>query len=264
MSYLQAVIIAIVQGITEFLPISSTGHMIIAESILGIKQDGPYGFTSIYGIGIHFGSILAVIILYWRRFFQSLTFYYKLFIAFIPVAIIGLLLEKQIDSSFRTIVVIAISLIAGGIVFLFIDKWFSNTDDKKEVTYSSALKIGLFQVISLFPGISRSGATIIGGMTQKLTRKMAAEFSFLLAVPTILAASGYKIFKAIHSFHSGYTNKLIIGNAISFVISIIVIRAFIGYIQKHGFKLFGYYRIALGLIILILLAFHIPLQIDLD
>lgn len=261
MTFFQAIIISIVQGLTEFLPISSTGHMIITESVLGIK---PSEFTNLFAVSIHFGTILSVIILYWKRFFKTLTLYYKLFIAFLPAAVFGFFLDDFISSKLGNVVVVAISLVAGGVVLLFVDKWFNNTDDKKEISYPSALKIGLFQVIAMIPGVSRSAATIVGGMTQKLTRKMAAEFSFLLAVPTILAASGYKILKMYDKINSENINILIIGNMVAFIVAMIAIRFFIGYLQKHGFRLFGYYRIILGIVILLLLAFGIPLQIDIE
>jgi undecaprenyl-diphosphatase len=261
MTFFQAVIIAIVQGITEFLPISSTGHMIIAEAVLGLKASE---FTNIFAVSIHFGTILSVIILYWKRFFQTLSLYYKLFIAFLPAAAIGLLLDDYITTTLGNVTVVAVSLLAGGIVLLFVDKWFSKTVDKDEPSYFSALKIGFIQVLALIPGISRSGATIIGGMSQKLTRKVAAEFSFLLAVPTILAASAYKIFKTYDKINTENLNLLIVGNIVAFAVAIIAIKSFIGYLQKHGFRVFGYYRIVLGLALLILLALGIPLNIGID
>lgn len=261
MTFFEAIIISIVQGLTEFLPISSTGHMIITESLLGLKSSE---FTSLFAVSIHFGTVLSVIILYWKRFFHALTLYYKLFIAFLPAAVFGFLLDDYISSTLGNVVIVAVSLLVGGIVLLFVDKWFNNSDDKKEITYLSAFKIGLFQVIALIPGVSRSAATIVGGMTQKLTRKMAAEFSFLLAVPTILAASGYKVYETYDKINSENINILIIGNVVAFIVAMFAIRIFIGYLQKHGFKLFGYYRIILGITILLLLAFGIPLKIGID
>ncbi|NTW32004.1 MAG: undecaprenyl-diphosphate phosphatase [Bacteroidetes bacterium] len=262
MTYFQAIIIAIIQGITEFLPISSTGHMIIAETLLGLKSSE---FTNVFAVCIHFGTILSVIILYWKRFFKSLTLYYKLFIAFIPAAIAGLLLDDFISATLLNVFVVAVSLLLGGIVLLFVDKWFSVPNDKsEEPSYPSAFKIGLFQIIAMIPGVSRSAATIIGGMTQKLSRKNAAEFSFLLAVPTIIAASGYKLIKSYSLISSSNINIIIIGNIVAFIIAFIAIKTFIGYIQKHGFKIFGYYRIILGIIILVLLACGVDFKIGLD
>ena len=262
MSYLEAVIIAIVQGITEFLPVSSTGHMIITESVLGMKSSE---FVSLFAVCIHFGTILAVFVLYRKRFFQTFTFYYKLFIAFIPAAIAGFFLEIYISEYLNNVIIVAVSLLAGGVVLIFVDRWFKkNEDAKTEVSYPSAFKIGLFQVIAMIPGISRSAATIIGGMTQKLSRKHAAEFSFLLAVPTIFAASGYKLFKTYKSINSDNMNLLVVGNIVAFIIAVIAIKTFISLIQKHGFKWFGYYRVVLGIAILLLLAFGIPLEIGLD
>jgi undecaprenyl-diphosphatase len=259
MTYVEAIIIAIVEGITEFLPVSSTGHMIITQSILGI----PYtDFVKAFTINIQFGAILSVIILYWRRFFQSVDFYFKLFVAFIPAAIIGFLLGDYIDALLENVIVVAVSLLVGGVFLLFVDNWFKNSDDKQEkVTFMQALKIGLFQCIAMIPGVSRSAATIVGGMSQKLSRKHAAEFSFFLAVPTMFAASAYKLVKSYEVFNASNIKLLIVGNVVAFVVAILAIRTFIGFLQKHGFRAFGIYRIILGLIILVLLALGIPLQI---
>ena len=261
MSYIQAIIIAIIQGITEFLPISSTGHMIIGEKLLGIQ---PSEFVKVFAVCIHFGTILAVVILYWKRFFQSLQIYYKLFIAFIPAGIAGFLLDNFISEKLGNVYVVSVSLLLGGIVLLFADKWFAKTDENQEVTYKKSFKIGLFQIVAMIPGVSRSAATIIGGMTQKLTRKNAAEFSFLLAVPTILAATGYKMLKTYKIINHENINLLIIGNIVAFVVALAAIKTFITFIQKYGFKVFGYYRIALGVILLLLLLFGYDLKIGLD
>lgn len=261
MTYLEAIIIAIVEGITEFLPISSTGHMIITQAVLGI----PYtDFVKAFTVNIQFGAILSVIILYWKHFFQSVHFYYKLFVAFIPAAIIGFLLGDYIDAMLENVVVVAVSLVIGGIILLFVDNWFKNADDtQKEVSYKQALKIGFFQCIAMIPGVSRSAATIIGGLSQKLNRKYAAEFSFFLAVPTMFAASAYKLLKTYEVIDATNIKILIVGNITAFVVALISIRTFITYLQKHGFKLFGYYRIILGLVILLLLLFGIPLNLGL-
>lgn len=261
LSLLQAVIIAIVQGITEFLPISSTGHMIITEYLLGVK---PSEFVNVFAVSIHLGTILSVVILYWKRFFQSLQLYYKLFIAFIPAGVAGFLLDDFITSRLGNVYVVSVSLVLGGIVLLFVDKWFSKTDKDQEISYSRSFKIGLFQIIAMIPGVSRSAATIIGGMSQKLNRKNAAEFSFLLAVPTIIAATGYKLLKTYKSISHENINLLIIGNIVAFIVAFIAIKAFITFIQKYGFKIFGYYRIVVGLILLILLLLGYNLKIGLD
>jgi len=262
MSYFEVVIIAIVQGITEFLPISSTGHMIITQSLLGME---PSEFINVFAVSIHFGTILSVIILYWKRFFKSLVLYYKLFIAFIPAAVGGLLLDDYISGNLLNVFVVGVSLLVGGIILLFVDKWFSVADNtNEEPSYPSSFKIGLFQIIAMIPGVSRSAATIIGGMTQKLSRKNAAEFSFLLAVPTIIAASGYKLIKSYSIINVSNINYIIVGNIVAFIIAFIAIKTFIGYIQKHGFKIFGYYRIILGLIIIILMASGVDFKIDID
>lgn len=254
MSPFQAVILAIIEGVSEFLPISSTGHMIIGSSAMGIAQEE---FTKLFTVCIQFGAILSVVVLYWRRFFQSPGFYLKLFVGFLPAAVVGKLLGEPINALLENVLVVAASLLVGGVILLFVDNWFRETEEKGETTvsYPAAFKIGIFQTIAMIPGVSRSAATIIGGLAQKLTRQAAAEFSFFLAVPTMLAATIYKL----HQFHQhGYlldTNKLqilLIGNLVAFVVALLAIRSFIGYLQRHGFRLFGYYRIALGLVLLFL------------
>jgi undecaprenyl-diphosphatase len=225
--------------------------MIITEKIIGLESDD---FVKAFIINIQFGAILSVVVLYWKSFFQSLKFYYKLFVAFIPAAVFGLLLGDYIDKLLENVVVVAIALILGGIILIFVDKWFKNPSENQEVTYSKALKIGFFQVIAMIPGVSRSAATIIGGMSQKLTRKNAAEFSFFLAVPTMFAASGYKLLENYKAINVDNIGILIFGNIIAFFVALVAIKTFINYLSKNGFKIFGYYRIILGTIILILLA----------
>lgn len=251
MSFLQAIILAIIEGITEFLPISSTGHMIIASSFMGISH---LDFTKMFTVNIQFGAILSVIVLYYKRFFQSFKFYYKLFIAFIPAAILGLLLNDFIDSLLENIYVVAIMLLLGGIVLIFIDKITNDHQQEKEMTYRTALKIGFFQCIAMIPGVSRSAATIIGGMLQGLSRKQAAEFSFFLAVPTMAAAGGYKLLKTYDTIQAEDIKILLIGNLVAFVVAMFAIKFFINFLTKYGFKVFGYYRIILGLVLLGLLA----------
>ena len=263
MSFFEAIILAIVEGLTEFLPVSSTGHMIIASSVLGIASDP---FTKMFTIAIQFGAILSVVVLYWKRFFQTLDFYFKLLVAFIPAMVLGLLFSNAIDQLLESVEVVAIMLILGGIVFLFIDNFFKDSEEHGgiEITYKKALTIGFFQTLAMVPGVSRSAATIIGGLTQKLTRKAAAEFSFFLAVPTMLAATGYKLLKFYlegNAFGSHEVAVLAVGNIAAFIIAVFAIKSFITFLTKHGFKLFGYYRIALGLIILTLYWFGIDLAI---
>ena len=259
MSWLQALIIAIVEGITEFLPISSTGHMIITEKLLGLQSNE---FVNLFIVNIQLGAILSVVVLYWKRFFKSLTFYYVLFVAFLPAAVFGLLLGDYIDILLESVITVAISLIAGGIFLLFADKLFSKTDKNQEVTYKKGFFIGLFQVLAMIPGVSRSAATIIGGMAQKLTRKTAAEFSFFLAVPTMFAATLYKLYKNHEALTSDNIDILLFGNIIAFIVALFSIKFFINFLTKYGFKLFGWYRILVGAIILILLASGINLQIS--
>lgn len=263
MTYFEALVLAIVEGLTEFLPVSSTGHMIIASSLLGIET---HPFTKTFTVAIQLGAILSVVVLYWKRFFQSLDFYFKLLIAFLPAMVLGFLLNDQIDALLERVEVVATMLILGGVVFLFIDNLFKKTEEhgNQEISYPTALKIGFFQTLAMIPGVSRSAATIIGGLTQKLTKTTAAEFSFFLAVPTMLAATGYKLMKFYwsgHAFGSDQIGVLIIGNLAAFIVAILAIRSFMKYLTSHGFKVFGYYRIVLGTVILILYWLGIDLQV---
>lgn len=258
MDIFQAIIIAIVEGITEFLPVSSTGHMIITQKLLGIE---PNSFVKLFTVNIQFGAILSVIILYWKRFFQTFDFYLKLFIAFLPAAFLGFIFSGYIDQMLESVLVVAVSLVLGGVFLLFIDSWFNNPSENQKITSRKALIIGFFQVIAMIPGVSRSAATIIGGLSQKLNRKNATEFSFFLAVPTMFAASAYEMVKSYKSIQPQHINVLIIGNLVAFLVAILAIKGFITFLTKHGFKVFGYYRIIVGAIILILLAAGIDLNI---
>ena len=214
-------------------------------------QDSEY--INLFIVNIQFGAILSVIVLYWKRFFQSLDFYYKLIIAFLPAAFVGFFAEKYIDSMLNNPLVVACSLVIGGILLLFVDNWFLSTENNQQLNYSKALKIGLFQVIAMIPGVSRSAATIIGGMVQKLNRKNAAEFSFFLAVPTMFAASSYKLFESYKTLTFENVGILVFGNVIAFIVALIAIRSFILFLTKNGFKLFGWYRIFAGILIIILI-----------
>lgn len=258
MNFWEALLLSIIEGLTEFLPVSSTGHMILASSFFGIAQED---FTKLFTIVIQLGAILSVLVLYLKKFIQSLTFYYKLFIAFIPAAFFGMLFNNQIDRLLENPLVVAVSLVVGGLVLVFIDRKFEESYHT-EPSYKSAFKIGLFQCLAMVPGVSRSAASIIGGMTQKLSRKAAAEFSFFLAVPTMLGAT---VKKAYDYFQNGFeispdqTKLLILGNIVAFLVAMFAIKGFIGYLNKHGFKLFGYYRIILGALIIIIHYFIYPL-----
>ena len=273
MSILDTIIIAIIEGLTEFLPVSSTGHMIITQNILGVESTP---FVKAFTFIIQFGAILSVVILYWKRFFKlnrtpapegtgafkrflhKYDFYWKLFVAFIPAAIFGLLFSDAIDAMLESVEVVAVTLILGGIFMLFSDKIFNKGSEKTELTEKRAFNIGLFQCISMIPGISRSMATIVGGMAQKLTRKAAAEFSFFLAVPTMLAATLFKMLK-IFTEENGMQilkenlDTLIIGNVVAFIVAMLAIKFFINFVTKYGFKAFGWYRIIIGGAILIML-----------
>ena len=255
MSIFEVIVLAIIEGLTEFLPVSSTGHMIIASSLMGIQSEN---FVKLFTVAIQLGTILSVVVLYFKRFFKSFDFYFKLLVAFIPAVIFGLLFSDTIDQLLESPLTVAISLLLGGILLLFVDKWFKNADldDPSQISYPTAFKIGIFQCLAMIPGVSRSGASIIGGMTQKLTRKAAAEFSFFLAVPTMFAATAkklYDFYKDGHTISNHEINLLLIGNVIGFVVALIAIKSFIGYLSNNGFKIFGIYRIIVGAIIIVLL-----------
>ena len=285
MSLFETIIIAIVEGLTEYLPVSSTGHMIIAQKLLNVESTE---FVKAFTIIIQFGAILSVIVLYWKRFFKlneirifdknsvgGLTkcarskvyfqrflykydFYWKLVIAFIPAMILGLLFNDLIDKMLESVMVVAVMLVLGGILMLFVDKWFNHPSEDQTMDWKRALKIGFFQCISMIPGVSRSMATIVGGMTTRLTRKNAAEFSFFLAVPTMAGASGLKMVKMLTEpggmdmlRENAFT--LIIGCVVAFIVAMAAIRFFIDFLTKYGFKAFGYYRIIVGTVIIGLL-----------
>lgn len=280
MDILQAIIIAIVEGLTEFLPVSSTGHMIIAQNLLGVEStDYVKAFTFI----IQFGAILSVVWLYWKRFFRlnntpapegaspfrrflhRYDFYWKLFIAFIPAAVLGLAFNDFIDEMLEKVWVVALMLVVGGIFMLFCDKIFNKGKEDTPLTEKRAFMVGLFQCISMIPGVSRSMATIVGGMAQKMTRKAAAEFSFFLAVPTMLGATVYKAYKLIKvggvELITDNMATLIVGNIVAFIVALLAIKFFINFVSKHGFMAFGWYRIVVGGAILIMLACGVDLQI---
>lgn len=272
-SIFETIIIAIVEGLTEFLPVSSTGHMIITQNVLGVESTE---FVKAFTFIIQFGAILSVVVLYWKRFFRlnhtpapedatplrkflhKYDFYWKLFVAFIPAAVLGLLFSDAIDAMLEKVEVVAVTLILGGVFMLFCDRIFNKGSEKTELTEKRAFWIGMFQCISMIPGVSRSMATIVGGMAQKLTRKAAAEFSFFLAVPTMLAATMFKMLK-IFTEENGMQilrenlDTLIIGNVVAFIVAMLAIKFFINFVTKYGFKAFGWYRIIVGGIILTML-----------
>ena len=266
MSFLQALILGIIEGITEFLPVSSTGHMILANYFMGIEEDP---FTKMFVVCIQFGAILSVVVLYWRKFFDfsRWEFYLKLMIAVIPALVLGFLFNDTIEALLESPLTVSVMLIVGGVVLIFIDKAFKNPTIKEEpsISHKRAFIIGIWQCLAMMPGVSRSAASIIGGMQQKLTRSLAAEFSFFLAVPTMAAASLYSLvlkdWTVDGAQMKGYTlltagdNLLYfsVGAIVSFIVAMIAIKSFIFYLQKYGFKAFGYYRIAAGLIMLFVL-----------
>ena len=273
MTIFETIIIAIVEGLTEFLPVSSTGHMIITQNLLGVESTE---FVKAFTFIIQFGAILSVVVLYWKRFFQlnhtpapegatplkkflhKYDFYWKLLVAFIPAAVLGLLFSDMIDAMLESVVVVAVTLILGGVFMLFCDRIFNKGSEETELTEKRAFWIGLFQCISMIPGVSRSMATIVGGMAQKLTRKKAAEFSFFLAVPTMFAATLFKMLKlfmdpAGMEIITNNLGTLILGNVVAFIVAMLAIKFFISFVTKYGFKAFGWYRIVVGGAILLML-----------
>jgi len=275
MDWIETVIIAIVEGLTEFLPVSSTGHMIIAQNLLGIEQGDPFvhAFTFI----IQFGAILSVVCLYWKRFFQldhtpapegsswfgrlkhKFWFYWLLFVGVLPAVVIGLVAKKSgmLDWLLDSVEVVAVMLVVGGVFMLFCDRLFNKGSDANKLTERSAFMIGLYQCISVIPGVSRSMATIVGGMTQGLTRKRAAEFSFFLAVPTMAGATLLDLLDLLKDDAAWATSHnltmLGLGCVVAFVVALLAMKWFVGFLTKYGFKAFGYYRIAVGTIIIVLL-----------
>ncbi|HMG07182.1 MAG TPA: undecaprenyl-diphosphate phosphatase [Mucilaginibacter sp.] len=263
MNIIHVIILAIIEGITEFLPVSSTGHMIIASSVMGIAADP---FVKLFTIAIQLGAILSVVVLYYKRFLQSVNFYIKLLVAFIPAAIFGVLFSKKIDAFLESALTVGITMFVGGIILLFVDKWFNKptVKEEKDISYLTALKIGFFQCLAMIPGTSRSAASIVGGMSQKLTRTAAAEFSFFLAVPTMFAATAKKLYdfhKEDHVFTGEEIKLLAIGNVIAFVVAMLAIKTFITFLERKGFVIFGWYRIVVGALIVGLIMSGHPLQI---
>lgn len=272
MSILDAILIAIVEGLTEFLPVSSTGHMIIAERLMNVESSD---FIKIFTVAIQLGAILSVIVLYWRQFVTPFTkgregwlFYAKLLVAVIPALVLGKLFDEKIEALLDSPLTVSVSLFLGGFVLLFIDRLFKvhTIADEKDLSFGKAFLIGIWQCIAMVPGISRSAASIIGGMHQKLTRSFAAEFSFFLAVPTMAAATGYSLFvkdwKENGVLQKGYEVILsssenvwafVVGNVVAFIVAMLAIKFFIGFLQKHGFHLFGWYRIIVGAVLLVMI-----------
>ncbi|WP_395809948.1 undecaprenyl-diphosphate phosphatase [Daejeonella sp.] len=263
MTIFQGIILAIIEGLTEFLPVSSTGHMIIGSSLMGIQSDE---FVKLFTVTIQLGAILSVIALYFKYFFQTFGFYFKLLVAFLPAVFFGLLLSDKIDQLMESALGVAIALLLGGIILLFVDKWFKDgeIDNPNDISYGTAFKIGLFQCLSMIPGTSRSAATIVGGMSQRLSRKAAAEFSFFLAVPTMFGATTkklYDFYKDGFIISGDQINLLIIGNIVAFIVAMLAIRYFLTFLQTKGFRIFGWYRIIVGGIILLLLGSGYDLQV---
>lgn len=252
MTWLQAFILAVVEGLTEFLPISSTGHLIIVSSLMGNEHDA---FVKSFNIIVQTGAILSVLVLYWRRFLPNLEFYKKLIIAFLPAAIIGLAVKSKIDMLLDSVEVVAWALIVGGIVLIWMDRKLVNKHDQTKtidnLSTTDCVKLGLFQCLAFIPGVSRSAATILGGLFLKMTRKEAAEFSFFLAVPTLAGAGLIKSLPLLKTIEQEQISLLLFGMLVAFVVAMIAIRFFITMISKVGFTFFGVYRIVLGLVLLV-------------
>ena len=277
MDLLQAIVLGIVEGLTEFLPVSSTGHMIIAQNLLGIESTS---FVKAFTVIIQFGAILSVLVLYWRRFFYPTRkqegnlgwwssiwrFYLKLIVGVIPAIILGLCFNKLIDKALGCVLIVAIMLVIGGVFMLFCDRIFNHGTEETKLTYKRALIIGFIQCISMIPGVSRSMATIVGGMSQKLTRKAAAEFSFFLAVPTMLGATCLELYKLMKDGSGNILSQgnnlaiLFVGSIVSLIVAIAAIKFFISYVTKYGFRAFGWYRIIVGGAIIIALVMGVNLQ----
>ena len=262
MTIVQAIVLAIIEGLTEFLPVSSTGHMIIGSTIMGIAQDD---FVKLFTVAIQLGAILSVVVLYCKRFFQGLDLYYKLIVAVLPAVLAGIMLKDVIDALLENVLVVGIMLFIGGIVFLYVDKWFANerTERNGRISFRQAFTIGIFQCLAIIPGVSRSAATIIGGLSQGLTRTHAAEFSFFLAVPTMFGATlktFYDYWKDGGEITAQHMQVFAIGNVVAFIVAIIAIRTFISFLSKHGFRAFGWYRIAVGGAIIVLYLLQVPMQ----
>ncbi len=257
MNFFESIVIAVVEGLTEFLPVSSTGHMIITERLLHVQETD---FVKVFTVAIQLGAILSVIVLYWKKFFDfsKWQFYVKLIIGVVPALLLGFLFSKRIDILLDSATTVAIALLIGGIILLFIDKVFTNPTIHREteIKPKNAFMIGVWQCLAMIPGTSRSAASIIGGMQQGLTRSEAAEFSFFLAVPTMLAATGYKLlkyYKEAGGFSAEEIKLLAVGNVVAFIVAIIAIKFFINFVKKYGFKVWGIYRIVLGLLLLVLI-----------
>ncbi len=257
MNIFQVIIIAIVEGLTEFIPISSTGHMIITEKLLHITETE---FVKVFTVAIQLGAIIAVVVLYYKKFFDfsKWRFYIKLIIAVLPAIVLGFLFSKKIDAMLESAITVSVSMLAGGIVLLFIDNVFNKPviDSEEKVSYKKGFIIGVWQCIAMIPGVSRSAASIIGGMQQRLTRSAAAEFSFFLAVPTMLAATGYKLlkyFKETGGFTSQEVQQLAIGNLVAFVVAVLAIKFFITMLKKYGFRIWGIYRVIVGIVLLVMI-----------
>jgi undecaprenyl-diphosphatase len=253
MTFLQVLLLSVIEGLTEFLPVSSTGHLIATSAMMGINDDQ---FIKSFNIIIQFGAILSVLVLYWRRFLPNLEFYKKLFIAFLPAAVIGLAIKNKIDVVLGSVEVVAWALILGGVVLILSDRYFSKRPSHltiSQMTWLDCLKLGLLQCFAFIPGVSRSGATIVGGLYLGMSRREAAEFSFFLAVPTLAGATLVKTLGIIKTIDSSQVSSLLLGLVLSFIFALLAIRFFINLISRFGFEYFGYYRIALGIFILILI-----------
>jgi len=253
MSVVEAIVVGIVEGLTEFLPVSSTGHIMVAERMLGLESGA---FVRAFTVLVQLGAILSVVCMYWRRFLGGWKFYGRLLLGFLPAGVMGLLLGGVLDGLLGSVWVVGVSLVVGGVLMLFVDRWFVGRDES--VSGGQALVTGVFQCAALVPGVSRSMATIVGGLYAGLSRRQATEFSFLLAVPTLFAAGGYKAWELMRSpggMEALRENWLVVlvGNVVAFAVGMGAIKGFMGVVSRYGFKGFGYYRIGVGMLVLMLL-----------
>ncbi len=251
MTYLEILILSFIEGLTEFIPVSSTGHLILSGAFMKMQ---PTEYSKAFDVIIQFGAILAVVFLYRQKLKWNAVYYRKIFLAFLPTAILGFLLKNQIDRLLESTTVVAIALIVGGFFLIGIDTWFKNRPER-EINDKSAMMIGVIQSLAMVPGVSRSAATIIGGQFYGLSRESAAEFSFILAIPTLGAATAYKLWKIRNIIDASQSVNLLLGIFLSFVFAIMAIKFFISIVNRFGFKYFGYYRIVLGTVVLLLTYF---------
>lgn len=262
MTFIQSLLLAFVEGVTEYLPVSSTGHLILASWTMGIHQ---MEFVKDYTVMVQFGAILAVVALYWRRFLLNVRIYPQVFIAFLPAAVLGLAVKKRIDIVLGNVWIVGVALLVGGVLLVMTDHWVRHVKVRvrktEDLPLSSAVKIGLFQTLAFIPGVSRAAASIWGGLFQGMDLKTATEFSFFLAVPTLTGASTLKLMKAWSALNADQIEMILWGNVVSFAVGALAIKYFVALIGRYGMRFFGYYRIGLGIVVLVLLSLGVDIRV---